>query len=949
MCRKIFFAILLLMSLSASAQHPFSMDWRVVKTPDAKLIYPAYLSYDAARLANGLAKVAAADTVNVGMLPRRFPIIVSAPSNISNGFTSLSPYRMVLYTRPFDDTNLGSAEWFQNLLTHEYRHLVQYRMFDRGFTRLAHCALGNLGWSALMYSVPQWFYEGDAVYAETVLSSQGRGRVADFERPISAILQENSQLYPYDKIIHQSYRDMIPNHYPVGYMLATNAKRKYGADIFNKIAKRQANYSFWPFAFGCGFNYYTGERLGNHYNKTFGELKGFYTQRSSTLQVRDYPTVNDTKKRFYTSFYSPAIIDDNKILCINSSMAKAARLVVLDTTGHVLEVLGHTDAAEVESAGNIAVYITDVPDVRWTERNFSDIAVYDIEAKTCQIVTHKGKYSAVAIAEDGRRIVAVDFTENRICKLVLLSLTKNGTEYQAQVEKSFFSKPMEFFRSPQFLDDHRIVFISNYNNTNAIRILDFATMQVSEVSDYSSENISEVCPSDDGATIFYLSDASGIDNIYRVPVGGGNASQVTNVKYGLSDIEVCGQRIYFNNYTSKGYNVAYCSANETVAAHAPVRLDYYKPLLPKEPAATLDYLATEEPDTSILATSRKYHQWSDPFRFLGWMPNAGDGILSATMYTSNNLGTLDVGVAESYYTDMSFWRTDISVQYSGFYPVINFSASLGDNAGRFIISEDPWNIRLRNQTLYWRENIYSASVSLPFNFSRLWYSQRFSIGTGLHWYDLQDKPIENYEELPNGGFAVWSGSASYSWASHAAYRDFKSPLSFSASVAAYQSVFGGDTEASMLSAAVSATVPGFFRQNYFTISGNVIRQCQRAFDYKLYLFDHAAFDLHGYESMRMQDFARVSVDYSFPLGYPDIGIPSVIWIKRFRGGIIGDVARGTIFQNDLSYASAGVKFLMDFCVLRLNYDLTVGFTFAKGLKTNGLEANETSLVLSLPF
>lgn len=950
MCRKIIFVILTLLSVGAAAQHPFSLDWRVLKTSNAKFIYPSYLGFDAARLANGIDRVAAADTVNVGVKPRRLPILVSATSNTSNGYTTLSPYMMVLYTRPMDGTGLGSAEWFQTLLTHEYRHIVQYNMFDRGFTRLAHNVFGYMGWSALMYSVPQWFYEGDAVYAETVLSSQGRGRVADFERPISAILQERGQLYPYDKMIHRSYRDMIPNHYPIGYMMVTGAKRRFGADIFSKIAKRQSWYSFWPFAFGCGFNYYTGERLGKNYRSTFTELKDFYTQRSKTLDVRDYQVINNTKKRFYTSYSSPVVVDDDKVLCITSSMAKSAKFVVLDMTGREVEVLGHSDTDGFDSDGNVIVYTTDVPDIRWSERNYSDIAVFDIATKTCQIVTNKQKYGSVSISGDGKRLVAVEFTDNRICKLAVLRLFKNGSEYQVQLEKSFYSRPMEFFRCPQFLDDERIVFISNYDNKNSLHILDLGSMKVSEVTNYSPENIPEVCPSDDGNTLYYISDVSGIDNIHCVPTAGGESSQVTNVKYGLMNIFVSGDKIYFSNYTEKGYNVAYCAVNEVVDSKQPSGLNYYKPLLPKEPAATLDPLATEMPDTTILSKSKKYHQFSDPFRFLGWMPNAEGGLYSATAYTANNLGTLEVGVSETYDSDFKTWRTGVAVQYSGFYPVINLSASIGESGSNVLASSDFWGMKYRIYKMTWKENMYSASVSLPFNLSRLWYTQKLSIGTGVSWYDIKNKPISSvaYEDIPNDGFAVWSGSASYSWARQMAYRDFKNPLSFSVS-ASVRNAFASDTEASMVAAAASVTVPGFFRQNYFTVSGNLVRQCQKAYGDNLYLFDHAAFDLHGYKSARMQDLARVSAEYSFPLGYPDFGIPSLIWIKRFRGSVFGDVARGTLFRKNYDFASVGFKWLADFCVLRLNYNITVGFSVAKGLKENGLDDLETGLILEIPF
>ena len=73
----------------------------------------------------------------------------------------------MFYSKPFDDCSLGSGEWFENLAVHEYRHIVQYDVLNHGFTKLASFIFGAYGRSTLSYSVPQWFYEGDAVFAET--------------------------------------------------------------------------------------------------------------------------------------------------------------------------------------------------------------------------------------------------------------------------------------------------------------------------------------------------------------------------------------------------------------------------------------------------------------------------------------------------------------------------------------------------------------------------------------------------------------------------------------------------------------------------------------------------------------------------------------------------------------------------------------------------------------
>ena len=946
--KKVFLIILVcvLSPVIAPGQHPFSLKWRVIKTDNAKIIYPSYLGFDAARLATGLDYVVKADTVNIGLLPKKMPVVVSTTSNTSNGYTSLSPYKMMLYSRPMESTTLGSAEWYQNLLTHEYRHIVQYRMMDRGLTRAAHCVFGYLGWSALMYSVPQWFYEGDAVYAETVLSSQGRGRSASFDAPLSAMVMERGKLYPYDKIVHRSYRDFVPNHYPVGYMLVTGAKRRHGADIFTKISKRQSWYSVWPFAFGCGYKHFTGESLAGGYEATFSDLRNQYAQRADEAHVKSYPTVTNPSRRIYTNYLSPYHIGKDSILCVKSSLSKASRFVLMDSHGREYKVLGHTEASDFDTDGRVIVYNTTVPDVRWTLRSYSDIAVFDIGTGSYHIVTQKSKYGNPYLSPGGSKIVAVDFSDDRVCRLVVMALRRSGTGYSTEILKAFYSRPLEYIRCPNFVSEDKVVFISNYGDRNTLRLLDLNTMVANDITAPSPENISDIMVSEDGAYIYYVSDISGIDNVHRVAISGGEPVQVTNSKYGVTDISSADGVLYFSQYTANGYDIAYCKADEKVAAMKSKKLEYFAPMLPKEPAGVLDRIATELPDTTILSKSKPYSQFADPFRPLGLMPNWGEDMISINLSTANNLETIFASVTETYDRDPGVWRTDVGISYYGFYPVISFAASLGDNGDKFLTQTGFGKFRYVDYK--WRENIYKVSVSLPLNFSRLWYSQSLNVGASLQVHDLSGKPISSFEDYPDGKMTVMSGSLSYSWSSHSAYRDFKSPLSVALSGSAYQSLSGA-RDASMLLLSASVTVPGIFRQNYLTLGGNAISQNQSQNLSSLYLFDHTAFDLRGYSSTRMQTFSRLSAEYAFPLGYPDIGIPSVVWVKRFRGGVYGDLARGEIFRQRYDYASVGAKVLADFCVLRLNYNITAGISVAKGLKKNGLEGTETAFTLSLPF
>ena len=70
---------------------------------------------------------------------------------------------------------------WENLLCYAMLILQQFNNFNNGISKLMAALFGEEGYAlAINASVPDWFFEGDAVYNETVLSQQGRGRLALF-------------------------------------------------------------------------------------------------------------------------------------------------------------------------------------------------------------------------------------------------------------------------------------------------------------------------------------------------------------------------------------------------------------------------------------------------------------------------------------------------------------------------------------------------------------------------------------------------------------------------------------------------------------------------------------------------------------------------------------------------------------------------------------------------
>lgn len=121
-------------------------------------------------------------------------------------------------------------------MTHEYRHAVQYGNLYRRFMKGLGYVLGQQAGFVSSVLVPVWFLEGDAVMAETQMSSFGRALQPSFTVEYRAYLTEGKQRFPLDKWFCGSYRNYIPDHYQFGYQLVAWSRERYGDDMWSRVA-----------------------------------------------------------------------------------------------------------------------------------------------------------------------------------------------------------------------------------------------------------------------------------------------------------------------------------------------------------------------------------------------------------------------------------------------------------------------------------------------------------------------------------------------------------------------------------------------------------------------------------------------------------------------------------------------------------------------------------------
>ena len=82
--------------------------------------------------------------------------------------------RMELYPTPEQNTIPLAPE--KQLAIHELAHVFQMESLNQGFSKAMSFLFGEQFTGIVSSLLPLWFLEGDAVFAESVLTESGRGR-----------------------------------------------------------------------------------------------------------------------------------------------------------------------------------------------------------------------------------------------------------------------------------------------------------------------------------------------------------------------------------------------------------------------------------------------------------------------------------------------------------------------------------------------------------------------------------------------------------------------------------------------------------------------------------------------------------------------------------------------------------------------------------------------------
>jgi len=897
-------------------QEPPGIRWKKIDTAHFEVVFPETIIGEGQRVANTLEHLYDILAKTLNRKHDHITVLLTNQSVVANGYVSLAPWMAEFYNTPVVSSELGVNEWYNLLAVHEGRHMVQFEKTNQGFTKFMGLLFGEFGRLAFsMLSVPIWYWEGDAVGMETVLTNGGRGRQPAFDLHIRTLLLSGVK-YPYAKAYLGSFKDWYPSWYHLGYLLTTYGRREYGSKMWSRVLDAASRKSYTPFSFSNALKKETGKRIGGFYQAAMDDLLLKWQEQLKTIQPTPVHTVNKKERHGWTTYMFPQYHADGSIIVQKYGLDDPLLLVQIFPNGKeriLRQILPLQSTMNRTSlVGDRLIWNEYYRDIRWGKRSYSSLVLYDIKKGETRRLTHKTHYFDPALSPDGKLIATVEYNPSRKCSLVILDI-ESGQEI-----KRFHNPGNDLIWFPSWSPDgERLVMICQNNSGRALTLLTYSTGKQKNIIPPCWQNIT--FPTFYNHFILYNSPYSGIDNIYAVDYETGAQFQVTSSKFGsiIPALSTDGLKLAFNHYTAMGYDVAEMPLKPEkwvpIEHVQPNSIAYYQPLIAQEQGGNV--LDSEDiPQVKYPVQNYYPHKHLMNIHSWEWLPLIPDLAFNLVSTDKFNLFTFRIG--PTYNINEKVFGAELHGVYSGLLPIIDFSLGHGGRSSSF---KDNFG---KTVNYGWRESFARLRISLPMDFSRGVYRTTLSIGahigltrvSGQEYMELYDNSNGNF--LPIGYFFRFSRSQI------SARRDIRARFGQSLTISYQHTPWNSKYKGSLFSASGRLYFPGIFRHHSLLLTGAYENQ-----NPDNYHFSSRILYPRGYDRQHFDSIYKLSMDYALPVVYPDMGVNGLLYIKRLRLNLFYDYAHGRRNYLKQDFHSVGADLIFDMHFLDIPQMIEMGPRF----------------------
>ena len=897
---------------------PVHFKWNIAKTDNVKVVYPRHAEQI------GLSTLYYADKLNPYIsygfkLPQlKLPFVVHPENMRSNGLVMWLPKRIEFLSSPAIDGY--SMPWIKQLVAHEYRHAAQYNNLNVGFVKFLSYLLGQQSSTIGLIYMPQWMMEGDATQFETEASSFGRGKQPRFTLEFRAMSDIVSRYPNMDKYFCGSYRNYIPDHYQLGYQMVVHGNELTGRVMANDMAAYGPRHPWtivseaWRMKALFGFS--THQLFESTFNRLSEHWASLPKLENSSTMLPAPPTES------YTTYSHPVSISPNEILLTKTDLAKPSRFVMLDPSTGKERRLAYTGSISTRPA-----YDHSTGKLYWTEYRRSPLFQQKVTSSLCYMELDK----AHPRTAKSRKQNILYPTPDELGGLAWVQYSPKGIyslhhrdskgiertlalPFGQEVHSLTWDKKSERFYC--IITGDEGMWIARNSKPGDI------TSPLEQVTRPAYITISDLRAAD--GKLYYGSIASGRDEVHCFDIESGKEYQFSQSTYGsFSPVATSDGQVVMTTYDSMGYHPSIQSADRIIR-----EVEYSKLpsdiLIPKRKGwdlINLDTIPLAKIDTTQANLPRKekrYHKGLHQFNFHSWAPLSYDPFAlseegsivmnaGATLMTQNILSSLQ-GFVTYGYGRKEGHMVKTSLRYYGLGPTISLNATYGGSQNIYpIYVYNPEKHSIEFPIPPTRDKYYSVGldVTFPLLFQRGYhtrylildvegnYSNGLVANTGRLTFDdsISNVATIGYKE----GLYLTSFALGFQDMVSRSHRDFAPPWGVVAT--ANYAINPADGSFSDLVAIYTKFyTPGFFAHNslslalaYQTSIGGFKNQDALS----ALTFKSSNLLLRGFDSSQIENnnYMAASLNYQFPICYPDGGIQGIFFLKRIRMNLGFDIAQ----------------------------------------------------------
>lgn len=911
-----------------------ALKWKQINTPKVQVIYPHESEGQAQRVANLIHFLYDSSFYPLGKKRQKVSIILQNQTTISNGFVTVGPFRSEFFTTSPQYNFGGSAEWIDLLAIHEYRHIEQFTNALSGITWLSSIVFGEYGWGFLAgLALPRWFFEGDAVFYETALTNAGRGRMPAFENEYRALLLSDRR-YGYEKASATSYKHYVPNHYNLGYHLTTHMRQNYGNETWSRVLNDAVSYRRLIYPFGQSVKKHTGMYMPRFYKSAMNELDSIWREENKDVKTDVSVPLTELSKRTFTNYQTPFYIGSDRLIVEKSAFNEIPGYYLINENGKEKKITnpGIYLEGNAQLSGNdrFLVWAELAFDVRWGNKDYSVIMLYDHVLKTKKRLTEKSKYFSPTLSQNGNEIAAIHSPESQQIEIHILN-AENGNVVQTIAMQSDQFNNVSF---PHWINQNQLLVIVKKDGTNALAIVNRNDASINVISPFWTEQIGY--PVYHGDWIFFTGIFGGMENIFAFSQETQSLFQVTQSAFGArqSTIHPDGHQMTYSAYTPDGYQLRSILLNQEEWEKVEIlAYNYYV-----ESILNQKNMLSEVPRDTFETKPFKYNsKLINIHSFSPWFLPPNGGVI---WYADNLMSTL---TASGYYTyNVNEETASIGgrFEYGAYFPSF-FGAFDQTQRSRYVpIYREIENGNGENQAQAgillqnWNESRATIGITLPFNITKGNFFSKFWLTNSYHqlWVNYEN-PLTGTDE----SFGAYDVAVDFFALRRMAVQHIQPRLGITYMMN-YQRTIGTEVNKSNYLTMISRVfLPGIGKNHSLNFSQSFQSEPYLA----QYKFRDNFFYARGYFASAHDRATKSSVNYAFPIMYPDLPLGPFLFIKRIKANLFYDFSQ--IFRDEfnvrditpITAVTFSGRFLADQTVLRsVGAEITFDVRFMRSLELN---------------